>query len=179
MKLIMLASGIELRLIPESPNEDYRAGSDGMIYSCTKYAGFGRKERVDWYPLSGHVTIKGYRSISMSHNNVKVTRSVHRLICSAFHGEAPSKTHQVRHLDGNPQNNVPTNLAWGTQEENWQDRRDHGRVALGEKHHSAKLTDEERAHLKWALLKGLCSQRSAARILGLSQSSVYSIAHSE
>ena len=43
----------ELRPIPVSPNDDYMAGSDGQIYSRTKYAGFGRKERVD--SRAGHV----------------------------------------------------------------------------------------------------------------------------
>jgi len=44
-----------LRPIPISPNADYMAGSDGQIYSRTRYKGFGRKEYVDWYPLSGRL----------------------------------------------------------------------------------------------------------------------------
>jgi len=173
---IKLPSGVTLRPIPSAPNVDYMAGSDGQVYSQTRYAGFGKKIKTDWYPLSGHRTAKGYRSITMSHESQRRTRNVHRLICEAFHGQPQRKSLQVRHLDGNPDNNAPPNLAWGTQEENWQDRRAHGRVALGEKHHAAKLTDAERTHLAWAIARGLCSQRHAARMLGMSQSAIQEIA---
>jgi hypothetical protein len=175
MSDIQLQNGVTLKTIPSSPNEDYRAGSDGRIYSRTRYAGFGRKEYVDWYALSGHLTKKGYRSVSMCHENKKVTKNVHRLVCMAFHGLPTSNSLQVRHLDGNPENNLPENLAWGTQAENWQDRKAHGRGCEGEKHHAAKLTDTEREHLRWAISKGLCSQRQAARALGMSQGSISSI----
>lgn len=176
MNTIKLPSGVELRPIPVSPNDDYMAGSDGQVYSRTRYAGFGRKIRVDWYPLVGHKTKKGYRSITLCHENKKVTKNVHRLICLAFHGFPEVETMQVRHLDGNPDNNQPTNLAWGTQIDNWQDRRAHGRFTVGEKHHASKLTNAEREHLRWAIAKGLCSQKHAARMLGMSQSSIGSIA---
>lgn len=167
-----LASGVALKTIPEAPNADYMAGSDGQVYSRTRYKGFGRKEYVDWYPLKGHLTKKRYRTISMSHDNKKVTRHVHRLICSAFHGPPPSKSMQVRHLDGDATNNRPENLLWGTQEENWLDRKAHGHGIGGERHPVAKLTNEEAAHLRWAIAKGLCSQRHAAKVLRLSQSGV-------
>jgi hypothetical protein len=149
--------------IPSAPNDDYCAGSDGRVYSRTRYAGFGRKERVDWYPFVGaRGKRNGYMRVSLCHENRKVTRSVHSLVCEGFYGPAPFRAAQVRHLDGNPENNEPSNLAWGTQEENWTDRRAHGRGCEGEKHHASKLTDAER----------LCSQRHAARTLGMSQSSI-------
>jgi len=174
MEIIVLSTGVELRSIPVSPNSDYMAGSDGEVYSRTRYKGFGRKEYVNWYPLKGHKDRGkgGYRSISLCHNNKKITRSIHRLICMAFHGMPPLKNSQTRHLDGNPDNNRPENLAWGTQAENWLDRTAHGKGTRGEKHPMAKLTDEEAKHLKWAIQKGLCSQHHAARMLGISQAGV-------
>ena len=179
MKSLTLKSGVILMAIPVSPNDDYMAGSDGQVYSRTKYAGFGRKDRVDWYPLAGHRTKKGYRSISLCHNSIKITKNVHRLICMAFHGLPQSPSMQVRHLDGNPENNCPKNLAWGTQEENWMDRESHGRGMKGEKHHQAKLTNVEREHIRWAVLKGLCSQSRAARVLGMSQPAISSVCRGE
>lgn len=177
MKDITLANGILLKAIPVSPNEDYMAGSDGQIYSRTKYSGFGRKDYVEWYPLKGHPSKKGYQNISMSHEGKKVTKSVHRLVCMAFHGMPLSSSLQVRHLDGNSENNNPENLQWGTQEENWQDRKSHGRGMEGEKHPMAKLTDFERQALKWAVERGLTSQRNAARVLNMSQASICDIVH--
>jgi transcriptional regulator with GAF, ATPase, and Fis domain len=113
----------------------------------------------------------------MSHENKKVTRLVHRLICEAFHGSPPTPTHQVRHLDGNRQNNLPSNMTWGTQEENWADREAHGRGMKGEKHPAAKFSNFERQALRWAIEKGLTSQRNAARALGITQSSISEIVH--
>ncbi len=177
MEDIKLTSGVLLKAIPISPNEDYMAGSDGQIYSRTKYKGFGRKEYVDWYPLRGHPTGSGYLAITMSHRNKRVTKGIHKLICIAFHGMPPSPSSQTRHLDGNGQNNSPKNLAWGTQEENWMDRKAHGRGTEGEKHPMAKLTDFEMKALKWAIGKGMCSQRHAAMVLGMSQAGIYAVVH--
>lgn len=176
-KMIQLSTGTILKPIPSSPNDDYMAGNDGQIYSRTKYKGFGRKDYVEWYALKGHTSNRGYQTISMCHDNRKVTRTVHRLVCLAFHGTPHSLSLQVRHLDGDPQNNRPGNLCWGTQEENWQDRKEHGRGCEGEKHHASKLTDRERESLRWAIAMGLCSQRHAAKMLGMAQASISSIVH--
>lgn len=46
------------------------------------------------------------------------TYKVHRLICEAFHGEAPSLDSVCLHLDESSKNNRPDNLKWGTQKEN-------------------------------------------------------------
>lgn len=173
--MLTLADGIVLMAIPSSPNDDYMAGSDGNVYSRTRYKGFGKKVYVDWYPLKGHKTKKGYVSISMCHENKKMTRNVHRLICEAFHGRPNPRTLQTRHLDGNPNNNAPSNLAWGTQFENWADREAHGRGLKGEKHHQSKFTNFERKAIRWAVEKGLCSQCHASRALGVTSSSISAI----
>jgi hypothetical protein len=168
----MTSANVEMKQIPVSPNDDYMAGSDGRIYSRTKYAGFGKKELVDWYPLVGSVDKrKGYVRISLCHRNKRVTALVHRLVCMAFHG-MPAGNLQVRHLDGNPKNNKPTNLAWGTYEENWADRRAHGRARDRGEHCAARFTNEERAHIAWAVEHGLCSRRGAAKVLGVANSTI-------
>lgn len=51
---------------------------------------------------------------------------VHRIVCTVFHGQAPSPKHEARHLDGNAQNNQADNLAWGTHAENMADMVRHG-----------------------------------------------------
>ena len=44
--------------------------------------------------------------------------AVHRIVATAFHGEAPSAQHVVDHIDTNHCNNRPTNLRWLTKLEN-------------------------------------------------------------
>jgi hypothetical protein len=60
---------------------------------------FGRQIRS-----SGYLHIAGVR--------------VHRIVCSAFHGEPPTESHVVDHIDTNRANNRPENLRWVTRLEN-------------------------------------------------------------
>lgn len=58
---------------------------------------------------------------------------LHRLVLIAFQGfpkreRGKGKGMVVRHLDGDPGNNNLDNLKWGTQQENWEDRKRHGRI---------------------------------------------------
>jgi hypothetical protein len=39
---------------------------------------------------------------------------IHRIVATAFHGEAPTKEHVIDHIDTNKQNNRPNNLRWVT-----------------------------------------------------------------
>lgn len=55
-------------------------------------------------------TSKGYTKIS--------SIPVHRIVATAFLGEAPTKSHVVDHIDTNRQNNRPSNLRWVTRLEN-------------------------------------------------------------
>jgi len=43
---------------------------------------------------------------------------VHRIVATAYHGEAPSPEHVVDHIDTNRRNNRPENLRWVTKMEN-------------------------------------------------------------
>lgn len=70
---------------------------------------------------------RGYVKVALTRDGVGRHFSVHRLVCTAFHGPPAIPGSVVRHLDGDPGRNTPDNLAWGTQVENAQDRIRHGR----------------------------------------------------
>lgn len=79
---------------------------------------------------------------------------VHQLVLDAFYGDRPEGM-VCRHLDGYNTNNTPDNLAWGTHADNAQDRQNHGRYSRGEKHHNAKLSDEQAAEIKKLRAEGV------------------------
>lgn len=65
---------------------------------------------------------------------------VHALVCEAWHGPRPNGM-WVGHSDGQPQNNIPSNLRWVTPSQNSVDTALHGKTRnpTGE-HFNAKLT---------------------------------------
>jgi hypothetical protein len=138
----------------------YAAGTDGLIY---------RIDGAEPQPLRGSPTSKGYLTVSLS-DGTWHTKAVHRLICETFYGPPPFEGAQVRHMDGDQHNNSPDNLDWGTQGENWQDRKAHGR-AMGSKHHAARLTDAQVAEIRASTE----SQRKLAARFGVTQSTIWSI----
>jgi len=69
--------------------------------------------------------VGGYLGVHLHHAQGRKFVRIHRLVAEAFHG--PSEMPLVRHLDGNPKNNVPSNLKFGTPQQNADDRVAHGR----------------------------------------------------
>ncbi len=78
---------------------------------------------------------------------------MHELVTLAFHGPRPEGL-TVRHLDGNPANNTPENLLWGSWLEQAQDRARHGTQLRGSKCHNAQFTEPEVAEIKRRLAAG-------------------------
>jgi len=68
---------------------------------------------------------------------------VHRAVLLAFVGPPPTREHEARHLDGNPEHNALINLCWGTRLENMADKVRHGTQAYGEDSPAARLTEEQ------------------------------------
>lgn len=60
--------------------------------------------------------------------------SISRLVCTAFHGPAPSRDHQAAHFDGVITTNSAANLRWATPVENADDKRRHGTIRSGDSH---------------------------------------------
>lgn len=74
-----------------------------------------------------------YLSVALCREGRQKTFGVHILVCAAFHGPKPFAKAEVRHLDGDGENNTPDNLRWGTHAENMRDITRHGRHANGSK----------------------------------------------
>lgn len=80
--------------------DDIEVSNLGRIKYKTGVKTFGKK-------IAG-----GYIKVSVRINNKNCSRSIHTLVCSAFHGKQPEWASSVNHIDGNPLNNTIENLEW-------------------------------------------------------------------
>lgn len=128
----------EWRVIPGYPL--YEASSAGRIRSWAVRGYRGkRSKKASVLKAEAH-----FRDQHLSLRLGKGSKrwGVHVLVAMAFH-VLPEPGLEVRHLNGNPRDNRPSNLCWGTCAENQADRELHGTVARGVAHGSAKLAEED------------------------------------
>ncbi len=85
---------------------------------------------------------KQYWRVSLSKNSKISYRPIHQLVCAAFIGEQ-TKGIEVRHLNGNCQDNRLENLAYGSKSENMKDAIRHGTFPLYEQRPGSKITKEK------------------------------------
>jgi len=122
----------------------YEASTEGRIRSLPRetlhYTGkvIVRGGRV----LNGCVTPRGYVKVSLCVNGRVKGEHVHALIAATFIGPRPPGL-LVRHFDGNPVNNRPGNILYGTGVENMADAAIHGTLRRGERHNMAKLNEDQ------------------------------------
>ncbi len=94
---------------------------------------------------------------------------VHRAVLTAFVGFGEEGM-EIRHLDGNPTNNQLDNLAWGTRQENADDRKIHGTLLIGERSSSHRLTERDVILIR--SLHGTKSLRTLAKQFGVSHTAI-------
>lgn len=94
----------------------------------------------------------GYLYVTLYVDGKAKKEKVHRLVNSSFH--RPGLPGEVtRHLDGDPKNNSPSNLAWGSRSENEQDKIRHGRHPKLIKTHCPSGHSLEGLNLRWSTNK--------------------------
>jgi HNH endonuclease len=112
--LVPAASRVkDMKLLPVLNATEYFAGDDGVVYSI-------RSGQIR--PLKPFLKKSNRPAVGIYDKS----RYVHLVVCEAFYGPRPDGM-VVRHLDGNSFNNIPSNLCWGTREENVQDDLRHGK----------------------------------------------------
>jgi hypothetical protein len=94
---------------------------------------------IPWFDADGYMRIRAKSRFYNEKRSGYV--QVHQAVLLAWGHERPSQEHQVRHLNGDKNDNRLANLAWGTLRENLDDKIRHGTVAKGSKNGSARLTE--------------------------------------
>lgn len=114
----------------------------------------------------------GYPVVNLGHNNVQC---VHRLVCLAFHGEAPPGFTDVAHWDGDPGNNRPSNLRWTDRKGNMADMIRHERSNRGIRNPRAILREADVRQIRSMLNSGATRAAVGSRF-GVSTSNIDHIA---
>lgn len=126
------------KIIEEAP--DYAVSNFGRIKRITTKSN-AKAGHIKTARIGAH----GYDQVSLSTDGKTITRSIHRLVCRAFHGRPPTPKHEAAHRDGNRRSNLSDNLRWLTPKENAADKKRHGTYPdqRGELSHKAILTAAE------------------------------------
>jgi hypothetical protein len=80
----------------------------------------------------------GYRRAVLVNGKTRRSLRLHHLVLDTFQGKRPFPEAVARHLNGDLTDNSVTNLCWGTQQENIDDRERHGRTRSGAHHWSRR-----------------------------------------
>ncbi|MEA1064721.1 NUMOD4 domain-containing protein [Erwinia sp. HR93] len=139
----------------------YEVSNFGRVRSVSRWVDFGKGRRLSEGRLLT-ISIKGaYKNVCLCNNGVELTKTIHRLVAEAF---VAGTGKVVRHLDGNSLNNHADNLAWGSYQDNENDKARHGRTLKGEKHHNAKLTREDVINIRQMHARGMTQLAIAAAL---------------
>jgi hypothetical protein len=83
-----------------------------------------------------------YLAVTFAKGDRREQRMVHDVVAAAFIGPKPEGLHTL-HRDDDKGNNIKENIRYGTPKENAADKKINGNGLEGEKHHQAKLTEED------------------------------------
>lgn len=122
----------------------YEVSSLGRVRRATADMGRTRSGKI----LATFPRASGHIGVMLCQRGRIKNMQVHRLVCAAFHGPAPSPQHQVAHWNGDASDNKPGNLRWATPLENAADTVRLGRSRPGERCNLAVLRDEDAADMR-------------------------------
>lgn len=160
---------MDRKQIPDFP--EYEVDNMGNIWSVSyNWRNKGPRKLKPSIKHDGHFTV------GLSRNGQTKSHLVHRLVALAFIGPPPDNKPHIRHLDGNPANNKPDNLAWGDYIENAADRDRHGKTMRGSNHVFAKLDELKVANILHDLAGG-ATYRSIASNYNVHHSTIGDIAN--
>lgn len=150
----------------------YRIREDGVLETNWRTGAHypGMKCDDKWKALSIRYNDKGYVPICLRGECGKERRThLHRLVAESFIGDSPFPKACVRHLDGNSKNNCIENLAWGTYQENENDKLRHG--THGKRISNGKLTVEAMGNIRDMIGDGM-TMDAVAKIIGVSRPTI-------
>lgn len=153
----------------------YFACTDGNIYSIKGSKGHLRKNPRILKPFIGN---SGYPTVGLFLNKNSQNYMIHRLICTAFHGECPEGM-ECLHIDDDKLNNTPSNLKWGTRSQNILMREEiRGGWTGGLKHGNQRFNKDQVDEIKKLISEGIMGTE-IAKMFGCHKTTIYEIKHGD
>lgn len=140
-------------LLDEYPG--YAAGADGHIYSYKSSC----PRRLVGRPNG----LGKYLFVSLRVRGQTIERSVHSLVCRAFHGERPTG-HTVSHENGDDKDNRPWNLRWRTHSDNCRKKIEHQTDDSGTRNSRALFDEKQILKIRKWLSDGVTSRDISRRM---------------
>lgn len=150
----------------------YRVSDGGVVQSrWQRGGGTHRNPAGTWRDVTGDIT-SGYRRVIFYAGKRRQRWLVHRLVLMAFCGRCPHGM-EACHKNGNRLDNRLSNLYWGTPQQNWEDRRKHGRVnsTKGSRNIHAVLVEDDVREIRQRVASGAV-QAHVAREFKVSKATV-------
>lgn len=129
-------------MVPDFPS--YEAHPSGVV------------RRIGWKPLNPTLGSKGYPKITLYRQRKSYAFSLHKVICTTFHGKPPTPHHEVAHNNGIRTDCAANNLRWATHVDNVSDMIHHGTLRRGSNHQLTKLSDSQVAEIRATYPTGRC-----------------------
>ena len=134
--------GPKYKDIPGYPG--YHVGTDGSVWSSRINRGVlpssigGKWKRLKTRARKSKRSGKSYQyqAVCLYADGKQKTWYVHKIVLTVFVGQQPTKDHLCCHFNNNETDNRPCNLRWGTSQDNADDRKRHGTLAVGSRHGS-------------------------------------------
>lgn len=131
---------------------DYLVSNKGRVKSKERSipSRYGTRLKKE-YILGLRHNHNGYLYTTLSINGKKKNFFVHRLVAYTFIGHPANDRLEINHIDGNKENNIPSNLEWVTSSQNTQHSFDTGlqsKKVLSIRQHNRKLTPLDVVHIK-------------------------------
>ncbi len=166
-----MTSSVEYRPIEGFPG--YEIGSDGSVWSSSILRSWNRGKRV---LLSTRCDRDGYLRVRLVREGVRkrFNKMIHVLMIEAFVGPRPDG-YVCRHLNGINTDNRLENLAWGTPQDNSDDRARHGRTVRGSRFWSARLSENDVRQIRELRGSHRISLRALAVAFGVRVSTIHCV----
>ena len=127
---------------PIKDYEDYLISESGKVYSK-------KTKKILKTTKSGFIKNKPYFDVCLCKNGISKRFKVHRLVMIHFVSDPPFEGAVCRHIDNNPSNNHYTNLQWGSNQDNYNDRLENKDDLF------VYVTEQDIINIKTDLLNGL------------------------